>query len=135
MKYLKLFENFDQPTISGDMVFDWLPYDGEEKSAIQSSIPQTLALEELLKWVDEKNASGESSMYEKAGLYICHEKKPGRGFNRIIMNKLSPVNFKMDIFDSDYKNVQSFDSVDPASIKDVSKGASLLNKFGLFDKE
>lgn len=135
MKFLKLFENFDEPSISSNLVFDWLPFDGKDKDPIQSSIPQSLKLDELLMWVNEKNSSGEASMYEDAGLYISHDKKPGGGFNRVILDKLSPVNFKMDVFNADYQKVQSFDKINPMDVGDISKGASLLNKFGLFNQD
>jgi hypothetical protein len=132
MRYIKLFENFDD-TIgnSNDLIFDWMPFDDQITNPIQSSMPEELSMEELGNFVAE---SGNSSEIQKAGLFMSHRKNTDGGFTRFITKSISPLILEAEIFNSDFESVNKIENIDASkmNIGSFSKGASMLGKFGLF---
>lgn len=138
MKYIKLFEDFDtKPMVSEDfntqseMVFDWFPYSAKEGDPAQSQVPQTLSLNELNEYA--KTATPDVS---GLGLFISHAKQ-GAGFNRIIATSFNPLMFELSTFDENYQKKAEFKDVDISKISmgDLSKGVSMLGKFGVLGEE
>lgn len=130
LKHIKLFENFQAaPSLDQTMVFDWMPYDAEVSNPIQSSIPETISFMDLPNFIKESAADLPS--LEKAGLFIAHNKLGNGGFNRVIVSKLDPLTMDLSIFDSNYEKTGEYKDIQPSDISDVSKGSSLLGKFGI----
>ena len=134
LKHIKLFESFeDAPKISKDIIFDWLPFDAMENDPIQKTIPASLTLSELEKWLN----TVDPALIEKAGLFISHEKVKSGGFTRSIATKLSPISFDVSNFNPDFEIVSEFKNVNPSKISGVVRGASFAARLGVFrnDKE
>jgi hypothetical protein len=135
MRYIKLFENFDDTMGNAeDLIFDWMPFDNQMTNPIQSSIPEELSMSELVNFVNEsKNAS----QIQEAGLFMAHRKNTDGGFTRFITKSISPLILESEIFNSDFESVNKIENID-ASKMDVgsfTKGTSMLGKFGLFGKK
>lgn len=124
MKHIKLYENFSE---TEEITFDWLPYEKEEKNPIQSQIPESLSMREL-----ESFAPTVSPEIEKAGLFIAHVPKPGKGFERYIVTSFNPLKFTFSKWNSKFEKESEFDNFDPKEVdmKDLSKGAGILSRFG-----
>ena len=138
MRHIRLFENFDQNVGSAnDLIFDWLPFDAQLSNPIQSSIPETLSTEELVRFGEESSKNGKASQITESGLFIAHRKNSNEGFTRFIARGISPLVFEIEIFNSDFESVNKMENVD-ASKLDIgafSKGASMLGRFGAFGKD
>ena len=138
MKYIKLFENFDSNIGStDDLIFDWMPFDDQITNPIQSSIPETLSIAELVDFLMSAEKNGNDSQILEAGLFMSHRKNADDGFNRFITKSISPLMFEIEIFNSDFESVNKFENVDASKMGNLgafNKGASMLGKFGLFGK-
>jgi hypothetical protein len=130
MKHIRLFENFDESSKS-NIIFDWIPFDNEVNNSRNSSIPTEIGLEEMLDYC--KN----NSDIKGIGLYIAHKKNADGGFTRYVTTSINPVIFESAIFDSEFKKVNEIKDLDPSkiSIGSVSKGSSMLGRFGVFGED
>lgn len=138
MKHIKLFEQFSKNAVTSldeasneDMIFDWLPYDNQIDNPIQSSIPESLSYNDLLKYCSENDCSG----IQEAGLFIAHSKNSGGGFTRYIATSLDPMKFDVAMFNKEFELKNENKDVDAKDldVASLSKGASLLGRFGAFD--
>jgi len=137
MKHIKLFENFDQSVGSAsDLIFDWMPFDNQMTNPIQSSIPENLNSDELIKFAEEANANGNDKQITEAGLFMAHRKNSDGGFTRFITKNISPLMFEVEVFNSDFQSMNKMENVDASKIDigKLSKGTSMLGRFGAFGK-
>lgn len=135
MRYIKLFENFDDAIGNSDnLIFDWMPFDNQITNPIQSSMPEELSMDELANFATE---SGNSSEIQKAGLFMSHRKNSDGGFTRFITKSISPLILEAEIFNSDFESVNKIENIDASkmNVGNFSKGTSMLGKFGLFGKK
>jgi len=151
MKYLMLFEDFDPSkdpmlqkeiragNIDKNALFIWMPYDTQMNNPIQSSMPKEgdeITWEEVLNIISEAEKNGTSKEIENAGLFMSHKKHPGEsGFTRIIIRSFSPLKLDVAIFDDKFNLKSEFLNIDPNEIdlENLSKGASILTRSGVFD--
>ncbi len=138
MKHIKLFEQFSKNAISSineseksDLVFDWLAYDSQVNNPIQGSIPESLTYDELLNYCDQNDCSP----IQEAGIFVAHHKTSDGGFIRYIANSLMPLKFDVGIFSKEFELKNENKDVDAKDldISSMTKGASLLGRFGAFD--
>lgn len=133
MRYIKLFENFDQ--LSGEeissLTFDWLPLDTEVNNPMNESMPESLGAKEAIELCQSKPE------IEKLGRFIAHSKMPSGGFIRYVIKSTNPVLIDSAVFDSQFKKIRENLNIDALKIDlgKHSKGISTLNRFGLFDED
>jgi hypothetical protein len=131
LKHIKLFENFQESELDKNMVFDWMPYDSKISDPIQETMPKQLPFSELPQWISGVLAEGKAEEVKEAGLMIAHHQTPNGGFNRVIVTGFEPLKMDLAMFNSNYEKVNEYKDIEPSSISDVSKGASLLGRLGL----
>jgi hypothetical protein len=135
MNHIKLFEQFKQGLLKesqyDNIMFDWLAYDSQINNPIQSSIPETLSYDDLIRYCNENDCSG----VKDAGLFIAHVKNNDGGFNRYIATSLMPLKFDVSTFSKDFEMKNEFKDVDAVDFNPTSysRSTSLLGRFGVFD--
>lgn len=144
LKHIQLFENFNEaetpnmPDMEG-MIFDWLPKDNQEQNPINANeeVPKETDLNGLMALAQDLKEAGKTEAVQEAGLYIAHKKNSGGGFTRLIASSLDPLLLDLSTFDSSMEKVSEFKDISPdaESIKDLSKGSSMLGRFGILGKD
>jgi hypothetical protein len=135
MNHIKLFEQFKngllKESVQDNMVFDWLPYDAQIDNPIQSSMPESLSYDDLIKYCNENDCSGA----QEAGLFIAHVKNNDGGFTRYIATSLMPLKFDISTFSKDFEMKNETKDVDQADLDPTAykKASSLLGRSGMFD--
>lgn len=130
MRHIRLFENFDQDKTvdSSGLLFDWLPFDTEINNPINSSVPTEITPQKLIEYCNANPEIG------KVGLYIAHKKNPAGGFTRYVTTSTNPLLLESAMFDSEFNKINDVKGISAASLDSFGKGASMMNRFGLFDK-
>jgi hypothetical protein len=113
------------------MVFDWMPYDSKTSDPIHETIPKQLQFSELPQWISEILADGKAEEVKESGIMVAHYKTSNKGFNRVIVTGFEPLKMDLAMFNSNYEKVNEYKDIEPSSISGVSKGASLLGRWGL----
>lgn len=135
MRYIKLFENFDQNSRElkqmASTVFDFLPFDTEINNPMNSSIPGSLDGDGVVEFCKSNPEVG------KVGLFIGHNKLPNGGLIRYIMKSTKPLLMDAAVFDSKLDKVTETFDIDPTSINfgDYGKGMDTLGRFGVLGDE
>lgn len=119
-----LFESAMENPTSREIIFDWLEYDSKVGDPIQSSIPKTLTLEEIINF----SAENESRIkeIEKSGIYVSHTKSP-IGFDRIIVSSYSPLLIDVAQFNKKFEKTNEIKKVKASSnLEMILKGSGLI---------
>lgn len=130
MRHIRLFENFDpnKTVDSSGLLFDWLPFDTEVNNPINSSVPTGITPQELIEYCISNPEIG------KVGLYIAHKKNSAGGFTRYVTTSTNPLLLESAMFNSEFNKVNEVKGISASSLDSFGKGASMLGRFGLFDK-
>jgi hypothetical protein len=132
MKHIKLFENFEVPGVNIDkasIIFDFLPFDDKIDDPINSSVPQEIAIDEVVNYCKSNPDIG------KIGLFISHTKLPSGGFVRYITSSTDPLILDSATFDSNFKLVFENKGIDPSDLESHKKGTSMLRRMGIGKKD
>lgn len=132
MKFIKLFENFDQNNNSPDLIFSWLPLDKELNNPIHATIPEELTLDELVKFCNEATNAQE---IERTGKFLAFKKSSNGGITQYMVESISPLIFESVIFDKNFEELSRIGGLEPSSLGAFAKGSSMLRTFGIFGKK
>lgn len=128
MKYIKLFESFNKisESLSDDVVFDWLPFDGQENNPINSQIPQEVSYNDLPKIFENMG-----DQIVNAGIYIAHKKLDDGNFARLITDKNLPLTYTITNFDKEFKKIAEHKGVKSEGLdyNKFMRGSDIVSRF------
>lgn len=130
MRHIKLFGSFDRINetegISGDLIFDWLPFDDQINNPVNSRVPSEITYSELPQVCNEMGKD-----FNGVGLYIAHQKLSDGGFIRFIVSNPDPILFDVAVFDKEFKksSEQKGITAEKFDFKSYLRGTEILNRF------